>query len=96
MSDSLSTCERRALGYPCSLQCDVCEFSIQPMPETLKEKMRKELMLQLHCISSMFEHIEMNRDMMKFRDMMMHTACATRDAILTFDEELEAYKKEQK
>lgn len=65
------------------------------MPEPLKKKMRKELTLQLHCISSMFEHIETNRDMMNFRDMMMHTACAMRDAILTFDEELEAYRKEQ-
>lgn len=71
------------------------EEKTEPMPPELKEKMRKELCLQLHCLSSMLEHIEFNRDMMVFRDLMVNTLCAIRDAVATFDEEVKAYRKEQ-
>lgn len=71
------------------------DHAIEPIPEHLKEMMRNELTLQLHCISSMFEHIQFNRDMMVFRDMMVNTLAAMRAAILTFDEEVEKTRKEQ-
>lgn len=71
------------------------EEEIEPMPDVLKEKMRKELCLQLHCISSLLEHIEFNRDIMVFRDMMVNTLSAVRDAVAVFDEEVKAYRKEQ-
>lgn len=95
MSDGLSPCARREAGHPCQLQCDLCEHAIVPMPEHLKEMMRYELTLQLHCISSMFEHIQFNRDQMVFRDMLVNTFAAMRDAINTFDEEIKKNRKEQ-
>lgn len=71
------------------------EEKIEPMPDSLKKKMRKEVCLQLRCIYSLLHHIEFNRDMWHFREMMMNTACAMRDAVATFDEEVKACRKEQ-
>lgn len=66
----------------------------EPMPHELKEKMRKEVCLQLNCLVKILNHIEFNRDMMDFRDLMVNTLCAMRDAIATFDEEVKAYREE--
>ena len=54
--------------------------------------MRGELTLLLHCVASMFEHLQFNRDKDNFRDMLVNTCFAVRDAIATFDEQI---RKEQ-
>lgn len=93
MIDGLPPCPKREAGTPCQMQCDICPSPVFPLSEPEKELMRGELTLLLHCVATMFEHLQFNRDKDNFRDMLVNTFFAVRDAIATFDEQI---RKEQK
>ena len=67
---------------------------IEPLPVHIKEKMRKELVLLLHCVSQMVQHVEFDRDVVVFRNQLLNTIAVAKDAALLLDELWLEYRKE--
>lgn len=67
---------------------------IEPLPVHIKEKMRKELVMLLHCVSQMVQHVEFDRDVEVFRNQLLNTIAVAKDAALLLDELWLEYRKE--